>query len=216
MSPGKRPSTGPVREKHMYDNLLQHPQENPLAQFDLWFAEATEVGVPMPDAVGLATVDSQGRPTVRMVLYKGISGGGLLFFTNYTSRKARHIERNGHAAMVFHWIPIGRQVRIDGSVERLTTAQSDAYFATRTRASRIVAWASFQSQPYRERAEILERYAEIEARFEGADVPRPEFWGGYRLVPERVEFWTEMLHRFHDRVEYRRRGNGWEWSRLQP
>lgn len=192
------------------------PHEDPLVQFELWFTEATEVGVPMPETVGLATVDSQGRPAVRMVLYKGMHRGGLTFFTNYTSRKARHIERNGHAAMVFHWHPLQRQVRLEGSVERLTDARSDAYFATRSRSSRISAWASFQSQPYRERAEILGRHAEIEARFEGADVTRPDFWGGYRLVPDRVEFWTGMLHRFHDRVEYRRSGDDWDWRRLQP
>jgi pyridoxamine 5'-phosphate oxidase len=191
-------------------------QEDPLTQFELWFAEASETGVPMPEAVGLATVNSAGRPAVRMVLYKGISDGGLTFFTNYTSRKARHIEGNGHAAMVFHWKPLERQVRIEGSVERLTDEQSDAYFETRSRASQIAATASLQSRPFKNRSQLLARYREIEARFKDCDVSRPDFWGGYRLVPDRVEFWAERPHRLHDRLEYRRRGDGWECNRLQP
>jgi len=192
------------------------PREDPLEQFELWFAEASESAIRLPDAVALATVDSGGRAAVRMVLYKGISDGGLTFFTNYESRKGQHLQTTGYAAMVFYWEPLERQVRFEGPVSRLSAAQSDAYFATRSRASRVAARASIQSRPYRERTEILERYAEIDTRFKDTEIPRPDFWGGYKLVPERAEFWTGMPHRFHDRVEFRRSDGGWEWCRLQP
>ncbi|NIM02411.1 MAG: pyridoxamine 5'-phosphate oxidase [Acidobacteria bacterium] len=190
--------------------------DDPISEFERWFARAAESEIRLPDAVALATVSASGRPSNRMVLYRGIVDQGLTFFTNYTSRKARHLEANPHAALVFHWEALERQVRFEGEVLRLNPEQSDAYFAIRSRPSRIGAWASFQSTPYRERDEILARYAEIEARFEDADVPRPDFWGGYRLVPDRVEFWAGMPHRLHDRVEYRRRDDGWERHRLQP
>ncbi len=200
----------------MRDNPALRPHEDPFVQFERWFADAEGSDLRLPDAVALATVGSGGRPALRMVLYKGIIDGGLAFFTNYASRKARQLEDNPNAAMTFHWEPLERQVRFEGSVSKLTGGQSDAYFATRSRASRIGAWASQQSRPYRERDEILARYGEIEARFKDGDVPRPDFWGGYKLVPDRIEFWTGMPHRFHDRVEYSRRDDGWDWTRLQP
>ncbi|WP_437630126.1 pyridoxamine 5'-phosphate oxidase [Sorangium sp. So ce854] len=167
-------------------------------------------------AMTLATVDASGRPSARMVLLKGIDDRGFVFFTNYASRKAADLEANPFAALCIHWAKAAEQIRVEGRVERIGDAESDAYFATRPRGSQIGAWASRQSAPLPSRERLIERVREIEARFEGGPVPRPAFWGGYRLVPERVELWRGQESRLHDRVVYLREGDGWRVERLYP
>ncbi|XXY51560.1 pyridoxamine 5'-phosphate oxidase [Sorangium sp. So ce269] len=167
-------------------------------------------------AMTLATADASGRPSARMVLLKGIDDRGFVFFTNYFSRKAVELEANPFAALCIHWAKAAEQIRVEGRVERVTEAESDAYFATRPRGSQIGAWASRQSAPLPSREQLIERVREIEARFEGRPVPRPEFWGGYRVVPERIELWRGQESRLHDRVVYHRDGDGWRVERLYP
>lgn len=166
--------------------------------------------------VTLATADAQGRPAARMVLLRGVDPRGFAFFTNYNSRKARELAENPSAALCFHWASLDEQIRIEGQVERLTSAESDAYFASRPRGSQLGAWASDQSQVLPSRELLENKYREIEQRFEGADVPRPEFWGGFRLVPSRIEFWYGRPDRLHDRVVYVRHGSQWRIERLYP
>ncbi|WP_437730330.1 pyridoxamine 5'-phosphate oxidase [Sorangium sp. So ce1335] len=167
-------------------------------------------------AMTLATADASGRPSARMVLLKGIDDRGFVFFTNYASRKAAELEANPFAALCIHWAKAAEQIRVEGRVERIGEAESDAYFATRPRGSQIGAWASRQSAPLPSRERLIERVDEIEARFEGRPVPRPAFWGGYRVVPERVELWRGQESRLHDRVVYLRDGDGWRVERLYP
>ena len=167
-------------------------------------------------AMALATVDAAGRPSARMVLLKAVDARGLLFFTNYGGRKARDLDENPRAALCLHWPKGEEQIRVEGTVERLTEAESDAYFASRPRGSQIAAWASEQSAPIGSRAHLEGRVRDVEARFEGGDVPRPPFWGGYRVVPERVELWWGRPSRLHDRVVYLRDGAGFRVERLQP
>jgi pyridoxamine 5'-phosphate oxidase len=166
--------------------------------------------------VTLATADAQGRPAARMVLLRGVDPRGFAFFTNYNSRKARELAENPSAALCFHWASLDEQIRVEGQVERLTAAESDAYFTSRPRGSQLGAWASDQSQLLPSREMLETKYREIEQRFEGADVPRPEFWGGFRLVPSRIEFWYGRPDRLHDRVVYIRHGSQWRIERLYP
>jgi pyridoxamine 5'-phosphate oxidase len=189
---------------------------DPIAEFQELFARARESEVGDSTACSLATSTPDGRPANRMVLLKGVDERGFVFFTNYTSRKAADLEANPRAALCFYWYSLSRQVRVEGAVERLPSDESDAYFASRPRGSQIAAWASKQSQPLGSRAELVARVAKLEARFLGREVPRPEFWGGYRLVPERIEIWHNQLHRLHDRFLYRRTGDGWSRERLYP
>jgi pyridoxamine 5'-phosphate oxidase len=176
-------------------------------------AEAEET----PDvAVALATADSTGAPSVRMVLLKGADARGFVFFTNYGSRKARELEENPRAALCFYWPSLLTQVRAEGTVRRITEAESDAYFATRPRESQIAAWASHQSAPIGSRADLVARYEAVSARFAGRPLPRPPFWGGYRLEPERIEFWEGDAARLHHRTCFTRRGSSWQMEILQP
>lgn len=167
-------------------------------------------------AVTLATADASGRPSARMVLLKGIDARGFVFFTNHGSRKARELAVNPFAALCIHWAHAAEQVRVEGRVERVSDAESDAYFASRARGSQIGAWASRQSEALPSREALLGRVREIEARFAGIDVPRPEFWGGYRLVPDRIEFWRNQDSRLHDRLVYVREGDAFRRERLYP
>lgn len=171
----------------------------PLDRFLAWFDEAVAANVKEPEAMALATASPDGVPSVRIVLYRGTSEGGIRFFTNYESRKGGDLARNPRAAAVFYWEPLGRQVRFEGRVETLTAAESDAYFASRPRSHRLGAWASEQSRPM-PHAEVEARFAALEARYEGKEVPRPPHWGGFRLIPSRVEFWTRRDDRLHERV----------------
>jgi pyridoxamine 5'-phosphate oxidase len=189
---------------------------DPLRQFRRWFREAQEAGVPVPEATALATATRDGRPSARMVLLKHSDERGFAFHTNYESRKGVELAANPHAALLFHWQLQGRQVRVEGSVERVAPEESDEYFRTRTPASRLAAWASPQSRPLADRAELERRFAEAEARFPGAEVPLPPHWGGFRLVPDAYEFWQHGDDRLHDRVRYERDGADWRRFRLAP
>jgi pyridoxamine 5'-phosphate oxidase len=189
---------------------------DPLRQFGVWFAEAGNAGVDVPEAMALATATPDGRPSVRMVLLKDAAETGFGFHTNYESRKGGELDRNPRAALLFHWRPLGRQVRVEGRVERLSPDESEAYFATRPQGSRLAAWASPQSRPLADRAELERLYADAASRFPGEDVPRPPHWGGYRLLPDAYEFWQHGDDRLHDRIRYERAGDAWQRERLAP
>jgi pyridoxamine 5'-phosphate oxidase len=191
-------------------------ESSPLTRVAAWYAEAVAAGVPEPEAMALATADAAGRPSVRYVLLKGVDDRGVRFFTNYESRKARELAANARAALALFWQPLGRQVRLEGTVERLGDAESDAYFATRGRGSRIGAWASHQSAELPDRASLEARARELDERFAGADIPRPPHWGGYLLRPDVVELWQGRPDRLHDREEWRLRDGAWEARRLSP
>jgi pyridoxamine 5'-phosphate oxidase len=190
--------------------------KDPLALLDAWISEAESRGLVLPEAMTLATVDAQGLPSARIVLYKGRSGEGLRFFTNYESRKGRELERVPHAALVFHWGSLERQIRVDGPVEKLSAEESDAYFASRPRDSQLGAWASPQSSTIDSRDELEAAFEAVRARFGDGPVPRPPHWGGYRVVPARVEFWVGRGARIHDRYLFVRTESGWVRSRLAP
>ena len=190
--------------------------QDPLEQFEHWFAEAKRAGVEVPEAMTLATADAEGAPSARMVLLKGAGEDGFVFYTGYGSRKSEELEQNPSAALVFYWRPLGRQVRVEGSVERVSEAESAAYFATRPRGSQLAAWASHQSQPLESREELERRYAELEREYEDRDVPLPPHWGGYCLHPEAIEFWEHRENRLHDRIRYTRAREGWKVERLSP
>jgi pyridoxamine 5'-phosphate oxidase len=189
---------------------------DPLELFREWFAAAAAAGILLPEAMAVATAAPGGVPSVRMMLLKGVDGGGFVFFTNYESRKAVELESNPRAALVFHWAILQRQVRVEGTVTRLSPEASEAYFRTRPRGSRIGAWASRQSRPLGDRAELEARVREHEARFAGGEVPLPDFWGGYRLAPQSIEFWQGRISRLHDRLRFERAGPGWRAVRLYP
>lgn len=196
--------------------------ENPLVHARAWLDEAIDLGLPEPTAVTLATVGDDGRPSARVVLLKGLDDSGLTLFTNYESRKGREMESRPWAAVVMFWPELERQVRFEGRVERLPPAESDAYFSSRPRGSRLGAWASPQSRPIATREELEARLEEITERFGGTDdgdpVPRPSHWGGYRLVPTRVELWQGRTSRLHDRFLFTRDAPGEPWTstRLAP
>jgi len=190
--------------------------QDPLEQFEHWFAEAKRAGVEVPEAMTLATAGGQGVPSARMVLLKGAGEDGFVFYTGYGSRKSEELEQNPRAALVFYWRPLGRQVRVEGSVKRVPEAESAAYFATRPRGSQLAAWASRQSRPLESRDELDRRYAELEREYEDRDVPLPPHWGGYRLRPEAIEFWEHRENRLHDRIRYTRAREGWKVERLSP
>jgi len=185
---------------------------DPLAQFAAWYAEAPE----LRDAMAVATADSAGRPSVRMVLLKGFDERGFVFHTNYGSRKGRELEANPRAAATLYWQPLHRAVRFEGDVEKLSAGESDAYFDSRPRGSRLGAWASKQGTPLNSREALEAALAEAEAEYPGEDVPRPDYWGGYRLIPVAVELWQGRPNRLHDRVHWVRDGDGWREQRLSP
>ena len=190
---------------------------DPFALFDSWFEEAKAAEINDPDAMALASVDENGMPSVRMVLLKEVSEEGFVFYTNYNSRKSREILATGKAAFVMHWKSLRRQVRVVGQIEQVPAAQSDAYFATRHRGSRIGAWASAQSTPLAKRADLEAEVAAIEAKFADADVSRPPHWGGFIIRPEEIEFWADGAYRLHDRFRFTKDEAGhWAAQRLNP
>lgn len=190
---------------------------DPLAQFREWLQAAVGAGILEPTAMTLATADVDGRPSARTVLLRSLDSEGFVFFTNYQSRKGRELAVNPYGALAFRWLELGRQVTATGSVVRLGEQESDAYFATRPRGSQVSAWASAQSAVLADRGVLEALHAEVERRYEGADVPRPPFWGGLRLVPASVEFWQGRRDRLHDRLRYLRLPQGaWRIERLNP
>ncbi len=191
--------------------------EDPLALFERWLREAVAAGIAEPNAMTLATADADGRPSARMVLLKDSSAQGLSFFTNYGSRKAADLEVNPRAALVFHWQPLHRQVRVEGEVSRVPPAESDAYFAGRPRGSQIGARASRQSRVLESRERLEAEVAALERRYAGREIPRPDDWGGYRLRPDAFEFWQGRPSRLHDRLRFQGDGEGgWRIERLSP
>jgi pyridoxamine 5'-phosphate oxidase len=188
------------------------PSDDPLIQFQRWFDDAVAAGVPEAEAMALATAGRDGAPSVRFVLFRGLSEGGLRFFTNLDSRKGGELGANPRAALVFWWQPTGRQVRIEGRVERLNAAEDDAYFAARPRGHRLAALASPQSRPI-EYPELLERYAALDREYQDQDVPRPAGWGGFRLIPTAIEFWQRKDNRLHERTLFQRQHPGASWQR---
>jgi pyridoxamine 5'-phosphate oxidase len=189
---------------------------DPIAQFRRWFDDALAAGLREPNAMTLATATPDGRPSARVVLLKGFDERGFVFYTNYEGRKGEELEENPYCALVFYWAELERQVRVEGRVSRVPKRESDEYFGSRPRGSRLGAWASEQSRPVGGREVLEERLRALEAEYEAREVPRPPFWGGYRVEPEVIEFWQGRENRLHDRLVYRRSSGGWGRERLQP
>lgn len=199
---------GPLERKHL------HP--DPIVQFQQWFEEACERIAPEPNAMALATVDSNGAPTLRTVLLKFFDREGFVFFTNLESRKAVHIESNEQVALLFWWSELERQIEINGIAERIGSVEAAKYFVTRPRGSQLGAWVSDQSHVLTSRKALEMKLDEIKRKFANREVPLPSFWGGYRVVPSAIEFWQGQPDRLHDRFQYVREGDGWRIQRLAP
>src|SRR5688500_15942251 len=211
------PSIADLRREYALARLDERDAApDPIAMFSRWFAEARAAEVVEPNAMTLATASADGAPDARMVLLKGVDDGGFVFFTDYRSRKARDLDANARAALVFHWVELERQVRIAGTAARVSREETDAYFRTRPLGSRLGAWASEQSSVIADRAVLDARLRELEARFPDGEVPVPAHWGGYRVAPVSVEFWQGRASRLHDRIRYARRDGAWRIERLSP
>jgi pyridoxamine 5'-phosphate oxidase len=204
--------------KEYSDRGLKREEMNadPVAQFSTWFTQATDVGLHEPNAMTLATVDETGMPYQRTVLLKYYDGGGFVFFTNYASRKARQMELNPRVSLLFPWITLERQVIIQGTVEKISSAESLKYFVSRPRESQIGAWVSNQSEVITSRKFLMQKLAEIKEKFSHGEIPLPSFWGGYRVVPQTIEFWQGGPARLHDRFLYRKDNSAWAIDRLSP
>lgn len=206
-----------LRRDHGVQPLeLEDLDPDPIVQFGTWMEEALAEGLLLPNTMTLATAAPDGRPSARMVLLKGFDRDGFVFYTNYESRKGRELSVNPYAALVFYWARLERQVRVEGRVERVSSEDSDAYFASRPLESRLGAWASRQSAPLEARAELEDRLAQLEEQHSSGDVPRPPHWGGWIVRPEAIELWQGRPNRLHDRFLYTRRDDGWDRTRLNP
>lgn len=220
-------SPAPVKDPRMnladfrkeYSSRGLHRDEldtEPVRQFESWFHQAVELGIPEPNAMSLATVDASGMPLLRTVLLKYFDASGFVFFTNYQSRKSAHLAANPRACLMFPWVTLERQVIIQGRAEKISTAESLRYFATRPRESRLGAWVSSQSSVISSRKLLMQKLDELKRKFADGEIPLPSFWGGYRIVPEAVEFWQGGPARLHDRFLYTRDGADWRIERLSP
>jgi pyridoxamine 5'-phosphate oxidase len=206
-----------IRREYARDFLLESSAlPDPIAQFGRWFTDATTAKVPEPNAMLLATADASGAPSARIVLLKGFDADGFVFYTNYNSRKAEDLEQNPRAALVFFWESLERQVRIEGRVTKTSREESEIYFHSRPVDSQIGAWVSHQSRVIGSRQELEYRAVELQKQFAGREVPLPDFWGGYRVIPDRIEFWQGRPSRLHDRLEYVRAREAWKMQRLAP
>ena len=211
------PDVASLRKEYTRAGLAESDvAPDPVEQLRRWFDEALAAGLHEPNAMTVATATRDGRPSARVVLLKGCDERGFVFYTNYEGRKGREIEENPRAALLFYWGELERQVRVEGTASRIPRVESDAYYAGRPLGSRLGAWASEQSRVAGGRGVLEGRVGDLEAEYEGREVPRPPFWGGYRVEPEVVEFWQGRENRLHDRIVYRRQGGGWEIERLQP
>jgi pyridoxamine 5'-phosphate oxidase len=205
-----------LRQEYMRAGLPEEQADSdPIRQFEKWFQEALEAALALPNAMTLATVSATEGPSARVVLLKGIDDGGFVFYTNYHSRKGRELDARPAACLVFLWSDLERQVRIEGRVEKVSAAESDAYYSTRPLGARLSAWASAQSEPVPGRGVLEMQLREIRDRH-GEHPPRPPHWGGYRVVPQAIEFWQGRADRLHDRLLYRRSAEGWKIERLAP
>lgn len=200
----------------LIENKALTTTNDPIQFFDTWLKEAENTGVVLPESMSVSTCTTEGRPSSRMVLLKEVDQDGFVFFTNYGSRKAGELEQNPFAALLFHWNILQRQVRIEGRIERVSHEESEAYFHSRGRGSQIGAWASKQSQTLDERQSLVDSVKFYEEKFAGKAVPLPEFWGGYRVIPEKIEFWQGKADRLHDRFVYTKQGSEWTITRLNP
>lgn len=189
---------------------------DPIVEFETWLGAAIEAELIEPNAMVVATVDHDGRPHTRNVLLKGMSDGGFEFFTNYSSAKAEHLATNPQVGLTFSWLGLHRQVNILGTATKVEPGESDAYFSVRPRSSQIGAWASLQSTELPDRETLMARFDAAESGFEGSEVPRPDHWGGYRVIPREIEFWQGRPNRLHDRIRFRKVGNAWTRIRLSP
>lgn len=191
-------------------------KKSPIELFDLWFDEANKSGILLAEAMSVSTVSSDGKPSSRMVLLKSFDEQGFVFYSNYGSRKSQELINNNQVALLFHWGVLQRQVRIEGIVEKVSKEESEQYFQSRDRGSQIGAWASKQSETMCNESELKERFKLMEQEFAGKTVPLPEFWGGWRIIPERIEFWQGRASRLHDRVIFTKQDNRWEVTKLFP
>jgi len=190
--------------------------DNPLVQFHAWFEQYRDTNPPEPTIMTMASVDENGQPWQRILLLKGFDENGFVFFTNFESNKGQQLAENAKASLHFFWINLERQVQVQGEVEKISREDAERYFHSRPRESQLGAWASAQSQPLENRAVLEQKFAEVSEQYEGQEIPLPEHWGGYRVKPERMEFWQGGAHRLHDRVEYQNNGADWSKQRLNP